>query len=174
MGADGADLGGLLAHHDVAAVAALPHHVPLPGEDQAVLHVGKQLAIALLVFLLDLAHQLEQVGDVVKALLPGLLGHVGIHVGPLVVFPLGGGLQVLLGGADAVQQFEPDLGVFLLVGSRLLKQLGDLDIAVLSGLRGKVVILGAGLGLPGKGSAQVLLGLASLQFRHLNFPPQFS
>ena len=98
---------------------------------------------------------------------------MGIHVGPLVVFPLGGGLQVLLGGADAVQQFEPDLGVFLLVGSRLLKQLGDLDIAVLSGLRGKVVILGAGLGLPGKGGAQVLLGLASLQFRHLNFPPQF-
>ncbi len=131
--------------------------------------LAEQLAIALLVLLLDLAHLLEQVGNVVKALLPGLLGHVGIHVSPLVVLPLGGGPQVFLGGADAAEQLEPDFRVLLLVGSRLLKQLGDLDIAVLSGLRGKVVILGAGLGLPSKSGAQVLLSLAPFQFRHLVF-----
>ena len=163
MGAHGADLGGLLAHVDVAAVAALPDHVPVPGEHQAALHIGQQLAVAVLVLLLDLGHFLKQEGDVVEALLLGLLGHGGVHVGPLVVLAGGGGLQVLGGGADAAQQLEPDLGVLLLVGGGLLEDLGDLDIAVLLGLGGEVGVLVAGLGLPGKGGPQVLLESTELR-----------
>jgi len=123
------------------------------------------------VLLLDLGNLGEQERDVVKALLLGLLGHGGIHVGPLVVLTLGGSLQVLRSGADAAQQLEPDLSVLLLVGSGLLKDLGDLHIAVLLRLGGKVGVLVAGLGLSGKSGPQVLLGLATLQFRHRKFLP---
>ena len=156
----------------VAAVAALPDHVAVPGEHQAALHIGQQLAVALLVLLLDLGHFLKQEGDVVEALLLGLLGHGGIHVGPLVVLALSSGLQVLSSGADATQQLEPDLGVLFLVGGGLLKDLGDLHIAVLLGLGGEVGVLIAGLGLSGKGGPQVLFGLAALQFRHRKFLPK--
>ena len=165
MGAHRAHLGGLLAHVDVAAVAALPDHVAIAGEHNAALHIGQQLPVALLMLLLDLGHFLEQEGDVVKALLLGLLGHGGVHIGPLIVLALGGSLQVLSGGADAVQQLEPNLSVLLLVGGSLLKNLGDLDIAVLLGLGGKVGVLVAGLGLAGKCGPQIGFGLASLQFR---------
>ena len=116
---------------DVAAVAALPDHLSIPGEHQSALHIGQQLAVALLVLLFDLGDLLKQEGDVVEALLPGLLGHGGIHIRPLIVLALGGGLQILRRGPDAVQQLEPDLGVLLLIGGGLLKDLGDLDIAVL-------------------------------------------
>ena len=95
----------------------------------------------------------------VEALLLGLLGHGGIHVGPLVVLALSSGLQVLSSGADATQQLEPDLGVLLLIGSGLLKDLGDLHIAVLLGLGGEISLLVAGLGLTGKGFPQILFGL---------------
>ena len=54
MGADGAHLGGLLAHMDVATVGALPNHVAIAGEDNAALHIGQQLQVAFLVLLLDL------------------------------------------------------------------------------------------------------------------------
>ena len=76
MGTHGADLGGLLAHMDMAAVAALPNHVAVAGEHQSALYIGQQLAIALLVLLLNLRHLFKQVGDVVKALLLGLFAMV--------------------------------------------------------------------------------------------------
>ena len=71
MGAHGTHFRGLLADDDVAAVGALPNHVAVPGEDQALLQVLHQLEVALLVLLLNFGHALEQIGDVVKALSAG-------------------------------------------------------------------------------------------------------
>ena len=53
MGADGADHGGLLAHDDVAAVAAFPDGVAFLGEDQLVLDIGQELQITSLMLLLN-------------------------------------------------------------------------------------------------------------------------
>ena len=92
MGADGAYLGGLLAHMDVATVGALPNHVAIAGEDNAALHVGQQLQVAFLVLLLDLGDLLKQESDMVEAFLLGLLGHGGVHIGPLVILTLCGSL----------------------------------------------------------------------------------
>ena len=41
VGADGADLGGLPAHTDVAAVGALPDHVTVTGEYKTALQIGQ-------------------------------------------------------------------------------------------------------------------------------------
>ena len=173
MSADGAHLGGLLAHHDVATVGALPDHIAVAGEDQTTLDVGDQLAIALLVLLLDLGDLLKQESDLLEALLVSVLGHLIVHIGPLVVLALGSGVQVLHGVANAAQQLEPDLGMLLLVVGGLLKDLGDLDIAVLLGLGSKIGVLVAGLRLAGKSGPQVGLGLSTLQLRihHDKFLP---
>ena len=48
-----------------------------------------------------------------------------------------------------MQVLEPNLGVFLLVGRRLLKQRGYLHKAVLLGLGGIIRVLVAGLGFAG-------------------------
>ena len=115
---------------------------------------------------LDLAYGLEQVGQFVKALLLGRFGKTCVHIGPLVIFALGGVQQVGSGIGDgvAVQGLEPQLGMFLLIGSRLLKDLGNLHIAVLAGLGSVESVLVAGLALAGKSSHQVLFGFRSFQF----------
>ena len=154
---------------DMAAVGTLPDHIAVSGEHQAPLHVGQQLAVTLLMLLLDLGNFGEQECDVVKALLLGLLGHGGVHIGPLVVLALSSGGQVLRSGTDPAQQLEPDLSMLLLIGGGLLKDLGDLDKTVLLRFGGKIGVLVAGLGLPSKGCPQVLFCLASLQFRHDDF-----
>ena len=48
-----ADLGSLLADHNVAAVAALPDRIAFLGEYQAVLHIRQKLSVSLLMLLLD-------------------------------------------------------------------------------------------------------------------------
>ena len=96
--------------------------------------------------LLDLGNLLKQESDVIEALLTGINGHLSIHVSPLIVLALGSVVQVLHGVANAAQQLEPDLGMLLLVVGGLLKDLGDLDIAVLLGLGSKIAVLVAGLG----------------------------
>ena len=69
MGAGGADLRRGCAHHNVAAVAALPHlHLAL-GEDLGQLHIAQQRPVALLMVLLDGGHQAEfggQLRDKIK------------------------------------------------------------------------------------------------------------
>ena len=170
MGADGAHAGGFLAHMDVTAVAALPDVLVAALEDHAVFQVLQQGAVALLVLLLDLAHALEQEGQLGKALLPGGLGHLLIHGGPFLILALGGGEQVGGGVANAAQLLEPDLGMLLLVSGGLLEESGDLLKALLLGLGGKIVVLVAGHGLASKGFPQIGLGLATLQFhRYISF-----
>ena len=66
MSAHGADLGSIVAHVDVAAVAADPHGLLTGGEDHVVLQVGQQLQVALLVLLLDDGDPFEQSGDAVE------------------------------------------------------------------------------------------------------------
>ena len=169
MVAHGANLRGLGADDDVAAVGALPDAVAVAGEDYALFDVGKELTIALLVLFLDGAYHLELCGNRVEAFLAGFFCHAGIHIGPLEVLAGSGVLQVLYSAGDfaAMQVFEPDLGVFLFIGSGLLEDLGDLHIAVLLGLGGVVGVLVTGLGLAGEGFQEVLFGFGSFEV-HIN------
>ena len=151
----------------MAAVAALPDAVALAREHHLVFYVLEQLAVALLVVLLDGGHTAEFLGYLRKTFLVGLAGHTLVHVGPLEVLTLGGRLQVLGGRFDAaLQQFEPHLGVLLLIVGGLLEDGGYLYITVFLGFRGPVGILVAGLALAGKRFLQILLCLGSFQFFH--------
>ena len=164
MVTDGADGGGLLADDDVAAVGALPDAVALAGEDDAVLDVLEELAVALLVLFLDLAHHAELGGDLLEAFFLRFLGHAGVHVRPLVVLAGSGVGQVLHSrGHAVVEVFEPDLRVLLLVGRGLLEDLGDLHVAILLGLGCVVGVLVASHGLARKGLLEVPFGLGSLK-----------
>ena len=111
--------------------------------------------------LLDGGHTTELGGQLGEALGLCSLGKAFVHIGPLVVLAIGGSGQVLSSGADAVQLFEPQLGVFLLVLGGLQEEGGNLLKALLLGLRGEVGVLVAGLALAGKGGVQVLLGLCA-------------
>jgi hypothetical protein len=48
--------------------------------------------------LLDLSDHLEEVGDLVEALFPGVLLELDVHLGVLVVLSVGSILQVVLSG----------------------------------------------------------------------------
>ena len=117
--------------------------------------------------LLNFGNALEQIGDVVKALFPGGLGETGVHVGPLVVLAGGGVLQVVHRVANApMEELKPHFGVLFLVVGCLLKDGGNLHIAVLLGLGSVVGVLVPRLGFPGKSGHQIGLGLRALQFWH--------
>ena len=107
-----------------------------------------------------------------KALLVRGLGELGVHLGPLVVLAGGGELQVLGGGADLAARHVliPELGVLLLVIGSLGEEGSYLLVAVLLGLRGIKLIFHAGLGLPGKGVGEILIGLAVLELHYI-IPP---
>ena len=75
-----------------------------------------------------------------------------------------GGNQILLGGADAAQGLEPQLGVLLLIQSGLLEDGCDLLIAVLLGLAGEIVILVAGLRFSRECDPEIGFGLAAFEF----------
>ena len=168
MVTDGADGGGLLADDDVAAVGALPDAVALAGEDDAVLDVLQELAVALLVLFLDLAHHAEFGGNLLEAFFFRFLRHAGVHVRPLEVLAGSGIGQVLHGrGHAVVQVLEPDLCVFLLVGRGLLEDLGDLHIAVLLGFGRVVGVLVASHGLAGESLLEVLFGLGSFEVHNM-------
>ena len=164
MVADRANVRGLRADDDVAAVAALPDAIALAGEDEAFLDVGQELAVALLVLLLDGAHHLELLRDLLEPLLAGLASHASVHVRPLEVLAGGGIRQVLHGRRHpAVEVLEPDLRVLLLVRRGLLEDLGDLHVAVLLGFGRIVGVLVASLRLAREGLLEVPFGLGSFQ-----------
>ena len=73
MSAYRADLGSLLADHNVAAVAALPDRIAFLGEYQAVLHIRQKLSVSLLMLLLDSRNAFEQSCDLLKSLFSGFL-----------------------------------------------------------------------------------------------------
>ena len=156
--ADRADLRGLGAHDQVAAVAALPQGDAALFKDGLGLHVLQKCTVALLVGLFDGGNPPELGSQGGKALFLGFLCHPVMHIRPLVVLTLGGMEQVLLHRAQLTQSLEPQLGVLLLVLGGLQEQSGDLLVAGLLGYRGEVGVLIPGLGLPGKGFPQILLG----------------
>ena len=125
--ADRTLLGGLLALDDRAAVAALPAVRADAHPHLALLDVRGELAVALLVVLLDL-------GDLRKE---ERVGEALVHVRPLLVLARGGGEEVGRRVADALQRLEPELGVLLLVQRRLLEDGRDLLVAVLLRPRGE-------------------------------------
>ena len=155
MVAGGANLRGLLAHDDVTAVAALPHLDLALGEDLRHLHIVQQGTVALLVVLFNGGDQAETLGQRMETFLIGCFGKAVVHIRPLVVLTLSGGEKVFCGVANAVQFFEPQLGVFLLIISGFEEQCRDLLKAFLLGLGCKIGVLVACLGLTGKGSHQV-------------------
>ena len=145
--ANWAYLRSFLTDNDVAAVGALPNGIAIAREDDAIFNVFQQSEIAFLVLLFYFGDQFEEHGYLGEAFLAGGLGHTGIHVGPLVVLASGGIFQIGLGirHIAIMQELEPNLGMFLLVTCRFLKKVGDLVVTFLTGLRGIVSILVAGL-----------------------------
>ena len=110
-------------------------------------------------------YQAETLGQLMESLLVGGFGEAVVHIRPLVVLALSGGEKIFGGVADAVQLFEPQLGMFLLVVSSFEEQRRDLLVAFLLGLGGKIGVLVACLGLTGKGGHQVFFGLSPCVFR---------
>ena len=109
MAAGGANLGCLLTHNDVTAVAALPHLDLALGKDLRHLHIVQQGTVALLTVLFNGSDQAEALGQLVEALLVGGFGEAVVHIRPLVVLTLCGREKIFGGVADAVQFFEPQL-----------------------------------------------------------------
>ena len=136
MVADGAYLGSLGANHDVSAIRTLPDAVALAAEDDGVLNVLQQAAIALFVMLFYGTHHLKLFRNLVKSFFACLACKLSVHVCPFIVFSLGGIEEVLFcaGNAAAMQQLKPDFGVLLFVGSGFFEDSGYLDVAVFLGL----------------------------------------
>ena len=141
MVADGAHLGSLGADDDMTAVAAFPNLDAGLFKHCLGFHVLKQLAVALLVGLLDGGNAPELGGQCSKALFLGLSCHPLIHIRPLGVLAFSGVEQVLGGVAQLAQGLEPELGVFLFVFRGLEEQGGNLLVARLLGNGGKVGVL---------------------------------
>ena len=86
-------------------------------------------------FLLNFGHHFEENGDFGEAFLASGLGHTGVHISPFIVLAIGGILQIGLGvGHFAImEELEPNLGMFLLVTSRFLEEVGNLVVAFFTG-----------------------------------------
>ena len=160
----GADLGSLGADHDVATVAALPYLDVALAEHLLGLYIVQQGAVALLMTLLDGSYETELGSELGEALLIGGAGKAFVHVGPLVVFALSGCCQVVGGGGDAIELLEPELGVLLLIISRLLEDGGYLLKSVLLGARGEVGVFVACLRFACECGLEILLGLCASVF----------
>ena len=165
-----ADRRGALADVDVSAVAADPHGLLAGLEHDVLLEVLQQLAVTLLVGLLNSRDKAHGRRDLREALFLGHVGELLVHLGPLVVLARGRVLEVLRGGRNAavMQQLEPQLRVLLLVVGRLLEDGRNLLITVLLGLGRVVAVLVSRLGLARKRREQVGFRSASLQF-HFHF-----
>ena len=161
-----ADFRRLLADDNVPAVAALPDNVVVLGEHHFVLNIGQQLAVTLLVLLLDSAHHFKQCGDFSEAFFSGFLREGLVHIGPFVVFAGCRVLQVFHGGGDfaVVKQLEPDFGVLFLIFSGFRENGGDLLKAVFFGFGRIIGILVSGLRFPGKSGGEIGGGFYYLEF----------
>ena len=135
----------------MAAVAALPHFYFALGKHFCHFNVVQQGAVTLFVMLFNGSHQAEPGSQFGETLFLSRLGKAVIHIGPFVVFTAGGSLQVFCSIADALEFFEPNLGVSFFVRSRFFEDSGDLLETFFAGDTGKVVIFIASLRFTGKG-----------------------
>ena len=109
--------------------------------------------------LLDLADCIEETGDLIESLFARHTGKLGIHARPLVMLAGSGIGKIFLRVADTVYELEPDLGMRLLIARRLIKDVRDLLIAILLGLRSVVEVLRMCLRLTRKCCPEVLFCL---------------
>ena len=131
MVAGWANLRSFLTDHNVTAVAALPYLDLTPGKDLRHLHIVQQGTVALLMVLFNGGYQAETLGQLMETFLIGGFGKAVVHIRPLVVLALSGGEKIFGSVANAVQLFEPQLGVFLLIISGFEEQRRDLLVAFL-------------------------------------------
>ena len=156
-------VGSRLADNDMSAVGTLPDTVAFTRENNLILNVLQEFAIALLVVLLDSTDLLELFGNLVKALSTCLGSHAGVHIGPLGIFAgssigkVGGGVADLA----TVEIFVPEFGVLFFVGSRLFEDLANLYITVFLCLGSEESVLVASHRLASKRLKEVLLSLCS-------------
>ena len=165
MHAHRANLGSLAADDDVTAVAANPGAIAVAREDEAALDVADELAIALLMMLLDGTDHAELRGDLLEALLVGDLSELVVHVGPLVVLAIGGIVQIRdrVRNSTIMQVLEPNLGMLFLVLRSLEEDVRNLNVTLVLRLACVILVLGMGLRLAGKSSLQVLPCFAALK-----------
>ena len=123
----------LLADNDVTTVAALPDAVALTREYYAILDVLQELAVTLLVVLLNLTNAAELNCQLREAFFHSILCHLLVHISPLVVLTSSCVSEVLSSCRDItlMEELEPDLSVLLLVACCLLEETCNLLIAVL-------------------------------------------
>ena len=133
MLADRADLRSLGSYYDMSAVTTLPDGNAALLKYLHSLDVAQQLAVALLVHLLNGSYATELFSQIMESFLVSLTGHAVIHIRPLGILALSGMEQVLGSIAQLAQSLEPQLGVFLLVLSGVEEQCGDLLVAGLLG-----------------------------------------
>ena len=126
MLADRANLGSLGSNDQVAAVTALPHSNAALLKDGHGLHVAQQLAVALLVGLLNGSYATELFSQIMESLLISFTSHAVIHIRPLGVLTFSSMEQVLGSIAQLAQSFEPQLGVLHLVLCSMQEQSGNL------------------------------------------------
>src|SRR4029077_146159 len=127
-----------------------------------------------------LGERLEPVGDLVEAFLAGHARHARIRVGVFVGLAGDRGLEVVAGRTDRLagrrgvhflEIFEMTVRVpGLALGSRAEHD-GDIVEALDVGLLGEIEIAAARLVLAGERVLQILLGLGSLERRHVPSPP---
>ena len=161
--ANGALVGSRLADNDMSAVGTLPDTVAFTRENNLILDVLQEFAIALLVVFLDSTDLLELLGNLVKALSTCLGSHAGVHVGPLGIFAGSSIGKVGSSVADlaTVEVFVPEFGVLFFVGSRLFEDLANLYITVFLCLGSEESVLVASHRLASKRLKEVLLSLCS-------------
>ena len=133
------------------------------GRSLAALELGQGGHELVLVVLLDLGHALEEVGDVVIALLPRHPGEIGVHAAPLAVLPPDGGLEVGGSGADAGGLLIEQAAVDPLILGHGLEERGHLLVPLLPGLVRKEEVLVPGHGLSAESCQQILFGLGFLK-----------
>ena len=141
MLADRADLRSLGSYYDMSAVTTLPDGNAALLKYLHSLDVAQQLAVALLMGLLDGSHTAELLSQLMEAFFVSFTGHTVVHIRPLGVLTLGGMEQVLGGIAQLAQSLEPQLCVLFFVFRGLEEQGGNLLVARLLGNRGKVGVL---------------------------------
>src|SRR5690606_37455866 len=136
-----ADLGSLLPHYKMPAVAAFPHG--LSGLFEYLLHLNvlEKLAVPCVMSLLDLCDHPELLCKSGKALFFRILRKAFIHIGPLVVFTVGSAEQVLRRVPQYSKRLEPELCMLLLVIGGLFEYGSDLLISFLPRYRGEIGVL---------------------------------
>ena len=150
----------------MTAVAALPHLDFALLEDGSGGDVLQQGAIALFVMFLDSANLTKLLGKFGETLFLSGLGKALVHIGPLEILTVSSSAKVLFGGADALKLAQPHLCVVTLVGGGVQEDLSDLLETLFLGRGSKIGVLVRCLGLAGKCSSQVLLGLSSGVLTH--------